>query len=96
MMAGQLLSLNADQANQVRGLTVPMHALAPVPLVGGDFVLPDEVLTDPYHALRLPVLQTLSIRVSRPTEDDYRNVDPFLKEQCTYNSSWPVGELIIV
>ena len=95
-MAGQLLTLSPDEANQVRGLTVPMHALAPVPIVGGDFVLPDEVLTDPYHASKLPVLETLSVRVNRPTEDDYLNVDPYLRQQCTYDSSWPVGQLIAV
>lgn len=96
-MAGQLLTLNATEANQVRGLTVPGHAIAPIPIVGGDFILPDEVLDDPYHADKLAVLQTLSVRVSRPTEDDYRNVDAYLRQQCTYDAAtWLLGELIVI
>jgi hypothetical protein len=46
-----MIILTYDQANQVRGLTVAGHALAPAPLADGTLALPDAVLNDPYHAI---------------------------------------------
>lgn len=44
-----MLVMTWDVANGCRGLTVVGHALAPVPMADGTFILPEEVLSDEYH-----------------------------------------------
>ena len=46
--------LTKEEADKVRGITTPGHALDPVPLAdGASFILPLEVLSDPAHAKAL-------------------------------------------
>lgn len=46
--------LTKEEADKVRGITTPGHALDPVPLADGvSFILPLEVLSDPAHAKAL-------------------------------------------
>ncbi len=52
-----MLILTPDQANQVRGLTVAGHALAPALLTDGNFALPEAALDDPYHAVHAQFLR---------------------------------------
>jgi hypothetical protein len=53
--------LNADQADQVRGLsaTDPMSALNPIERQGGVFILGAAVLDDPAHAVHHALLFAL-------------------------------------
>ena len=41
--------LTAEEAEKVRGVTRPGHALDPVEIKDGTFILPVEVLSDPAH-----------------------------------------------
>ncbi len=50
-----MIILTTTQADQVRGLTVPGHALAPrsfasSTIFGGQFALPESCITDPAHS----------------------------------------------
>ena len=71
-----MIILTREQANRVRGLTIPGHALAPVPLADGTFALPESVLTDPAHArfhaglAALPRVLDRSLRQGRPANPD--------------------------
>lgn len=45
--------LTKEEADKVRGVTTPGHALDPVPLADGvSFILPLEVLSDPARTIR--------------------------------------------
>lgn len=44
--------LTAEQAAGVAGSSASGHALQPVQLINGDWVLPLEVLNDPHHFLQ--------------------------------------------
>ena len=64
-----MILLTVAEADQVRGPTAPMHALAPKELKDGDFVLPVEVLDDPAHEQHHAFLNTLPIIADPPIED---------------------------
>lgn len=54
-----MLILDAAMAAQVQGTTAPGAALAPQPIDNSaSFMLPERVLVDPDHAIRLAVLQS--------------------------------------
>lgn len=50
------LILTKAQAEAVRGVSVPGHALEPVECEDGTFVLPDRVLNDPHHSIKKTAL----------------------------------------
>lgn len=103
-----MIILNAAEADQVRGLTVLMHALAPRPLKDGTFALPEAVLSDPYHSVHRDFLSTLDIRLdssirtgtqldpndpASPIINSDWSDDPETLAASTYQSDWAVGEL---
>ena len=63
-----MIILTADEADKVRGLTVKYHALAPVPLNDGTFLLPMSVPDDPAHAAHADFLKSLQAREVELTE----------------------------
>jgi hypothetical protein len=67
-----MISLTAAEADQVRGESEPMHALWPVPLVDGTFVLPLEVLNDPHHGQKQAFLASKP-KVKDPAPEEYLN-----------------------
>jgi hypothetical protein len=98
--------LTPTQANGVRGLTVMGHAIAPKPfvasgssrpaLLNNNFGLPEQVLVDEYHlAKRIELAGLPKINETLVPDSDW-STDAALLAQCSYNSSWPVGELITV
>lgn len=106
-----MIILTASDANQVRGLTVPGHALAPSPLIDGTFALPEITLNDPYHVIHKAFLSTLDIRLdstirpgtltipgdpNSPIINSDWSQDRTLLKACTYKSSWRAGELVTV
>lgn len=58
-----MIILTSTDADQVRGLTMKGHALAPRPMVDGNFALPETVLNDPAHQSKRAFLATLNIRL---------------------------------
>lgn len=64
-----MLILSAEQAEQIRGVTAEGHALEPIALIDGTFVLPEECLSDPAHAARRAVLEGLPVRAV--SDDEY-------------------------
>lgn len=104
------LFMTSSQANTVRGLTVDGHALAPVmTIIPGitSFVLPLTTLTDNYHQLRNTILTTLSqftLQTSAvfpysslsSAPATYPSSEQFIVQNCTYKSSWRVGQTVIV
>lgn len=107
-----MLILTSAVADQVRGLTVKGHALAPKPLADGTWALPEAVLNDPFHASKRDFLianadirldSTISAGTpSIPGTPDSPIVgsdwsqDATLLAASTYNSTWPEGQLITV
>lgn len=107
-----MLILTAANANQVRGLTVRGHALAPRPLADGTFALPEAVLNDPYHAVhrdylianadvRLdgnisPGTPSLPNNPSSPLIGSDWSQDPIVIAANTFSSDWPIGAVVIV
>ena len=103
-----MLVLTKADADQVRGLTVRGHALAPVALKDGTFVLPMACAGDPYHAARHAVLASLDVMndpapgthmtPDDPTSPiiggDYSQDDVVL-QACTYTEAWQPGVLQI-
>lgn len=65
-----MIHLTAEEADQVRGPTSPMHALMPRKLKDGTYVLPESVLDDPAHIMHHDFLQTMPT-IADPTQDDY-------------------------
>lgn len=58
-----MIVLTAEQAEEVRGPTATGAALEPVSLADGvTFVLPEAVLSDPAHAERRAMLESLPRR----------------------------------
>lgn len=53
------LILTKEQADSVRGETIPYHELLPVELPDGTFTLPDAVLSDPAHEKKMDQLSIL-------------------------------------
>lgn len=62
MSGTSYLELTAAEAAGLAGETSAGHRLEPVVLVGGTFVLPVAVLTDPAHASRHAAMSTLPTR----------------------------------
>ncbi len=102
-----ILLLEAD-ANSVRGLTVLGHALAPVPLKDGTFVLPMAVLDDPHHAARHALLASFDVMLDpapgshMDPEDPFSPIvggdysqDPDVTIPSTYTEAWQPGVLQI-
>lgn len=67
-----MILLTSAEADQVRGSTQSGHALEPIKLKSGDFVLPVAVLDDPAHAEHHDFLGDLPLIVD-PDPDDYYN-----------------------
>lgn len=106
-----MLILTPADADLVRGLTVPGHALAPKPLADGTLALPEACLNDPYHAARHAVLITLDIKPdsqirpgtpSTPGDPNSPVIGSDWEQNatkvaaCTYQSSWKAGQLVAV
>lgn len=105
-----MIILTAGEANQVRGLTIKGHAMAPVPLLDGTFALPDECLADPAHARHRGLLRGLALRdvdaaeylssksaneaIGKPSE--LTAADARLLAGCTYKSGWREGQAVEV
>jgi hypothetical protein len=70
-----MISLTLDEANEVKGHNDPMHALHPIALKDGTYVLPVAVLDDPFHAPDHELLNTLPI-IADPLPEDYENYEP--------------------
>jgi hypothetical protein len=96
-LAGTFIVLSIDDANQVRMLTKPGHACAPVPLKNATLILPIELLSDPEHEVHHEFLKTLPTRAdvwSNEIGDGAKY--PVEVQACTYDSSWPEGEPVVV
>ena len=65
-----MILLTPAEADEVRGDTEPGHALEPVKLKSGDFVLPPEVMDDPMHAEHHDFLNSLPL-IADPLPEDY-------------------------
>ncbi len=65
-----MILLTSAEADQVRGMTQPGHALEPRKLKSGDFVLPPEVMDDQMHAEHHDFLNTLPL-IADPLPEDY-------------------------
>jgi len=95
-----MIILTSTQANRVRGLVIPGHALAPIPLANGMFALPEQVLDDPVFAGFRNVLAALPRRevkigsASDPTADSELELDPVKRARYAYKSDWRAGDLI--
>lgn len=63
-----MIILTQEQADHVRGETSPGHALDPVRLKSGAYVLNEEVLADPAHAKHHDYLASLDTREVAPNE----------------------------
>src|SRR5262245_5470606 len=96
-MPGTFIVLTLDDSNQVRMLTKPGHACAPVPLKDGTLILPRELLDDPEHLEHRDFLATLPQR-SDVTFEELADgaVYPDEVKACTYDESWPVGEPVVI
>ena len=51
------LTLTKAQAEAVRGISEPGHALEPVEAADGTFILNELVLTDPHHNVKKALLE---------------------------------------
>jgi hypothetical protein len=106
-----MIILTPAQANRVRGLAIPGHALAPVPLADGTFALPESVLTDPVYAQfhagleALPRVLDRSIRqgtrqnpddIDSPIIDSDWEQDLVKRRRAAYSQTWRAGELVDV
>ena len=103
-----MIILTKDEADQVRGLTVKGHALAPVPLIDGTFVLPDACAADPAHAKHVTLLKSLPTRdveateflASKASTDETPSTltaaEEKLLDDCVFKSDWKEGEAIVV
>lgn len=106
-----MIILTPEQADQVRGLTAPGHAIAPRPLANGNFALPEACINDPAHAVHSTFLKTLptvpdnSIREgtrsdpfdpNAPIMDSDWSLDADLNAASSYDQSWPVAASVVV
>lgn len=66
-----MILLTLDEANEVRGPSDPMHALHPIELADGNYVLPVAVLDDPFHAEHHEMLNSLPL-IADPPPGDYK------------------------
>jgi hypothetical protein len=104
-----MIILTAFQAERVRGLTKPGHAIAPVPLADGTFALPEAVKTNPEHAEYAALLDTFptvldsSIRTctsADPTDPNSPIIDSdweqnhAVRAHYTYSQEWEPGVLV--
>ena len=66
-----MILLTLDEANKVKGYADDrMHALHPIELNDGSYVLPVAVLDDPFHAEHHELLNSLPL-IANPLPDDY-------------------------
>ena len=82
------IALDATQAQKLRGITSPGHALDPLGLADGvTFILPLEVLDDPAHAEALANFALGKIDVldakQAPAETDAKAEDTYAKLDVT-------------
>lgn len=104
-----MIILTAVQADQVRGLTVAGHALAPQPLADGTFALPEACITDPAHAKYANFLKTLPVVPDGSIKNGTPGVSPsdpvvgsdWSKDTAkisanAFSSAWPAGVAIAV
>lgn len=102
-----MIVLTAAEANQVRGLTIRGHALAPVPLTDGAYVLPEECLADIAHARHRSTLGALARRSvtageylhSKALEGEPSTLTPpeaVRLAACQYGFRWVAGEAVVV
>lgn len=56
-----MILLTLEEANEVKGYSDPMHALHPMELEDGSYVLPASVLDDPFHAEHHELLASLPL-----------------------------------
>lgn len=70
-----MISLTLEQANEVKGYSDPMHALDPIKLKDGSYVLPVNVLDDPFHAEHHELLNTLP-QIADPPAEEYASWQP--------------------
>lgn len=99
-----MIILNRLQANIVRGLVDPAHALVPMPLSNRQFALPEAVLDDPAYAkfhdflARLPT--NPSIRLGTWQGDTLIDTDfeqdPVRKRRFAFSRDWKVGDAIAI
>ncbi len=105
-----LIIMNTSQADAVRGLTVPGHALAPTPTLSNTWIMPFACASDPFHSARQALLQsyphfTLASSNLQPvqivsSDGGPSGANPWpssmqtLVAGCTYKSSWPVGQTV--
>jgi hypothetical protein len=91
-MDGPFIELTADDANQVRMLTIPGAAIAPVPLKSGKLILPLSVLSDPAHAGHKQFLESLpQIPKINSAELADGSTYPDEFKACQYDSNWEPG-----
>ncbi len=104
-----LIVMQSSQADQVRGLTVLGHALAPVYSEGGLWLLPRECAFDAFHSAREALLLSFPhfalassnlwpVPSSEGSSAGYTYPSSLqtIVATCTYKSSWPVGVTITV
>ena len=96
-----MIILTQAQANQVRGLTVLGHALAPRPIsiaaaisLAGKYALPEACITDPYHAPFAALLATFPIVLDNAVI--LYETDPIILANCAYSPTWQPGQLVPV
>lgn len=106
-----MIILEAADANRIRGLVFDGHALAPRPLVTGQYALSDAVLTDPVY-MRNQALITFLASLPQVPNDRIKNgtseysggpvtgsdwsQDPALLARTTYQSTWVRGQTVVV
>lgn len=98
-----MIILTKDQANQVRMLTAAGHALAPKPIsisataaIAGKFALPESCLTDPYHSRHYALLASFPKVPDNTVKLGDWETNATIVTPCTYNLTWPVGQLVVV
>src|SRR5262245_9418574 len=93
-ISGEFIVMTPAQADLVRGLSIPGHALAPVLLDDGTFILPLEVLNDPAHAALKSVLEGFpkSAVSFKGLPMDVRAY-PEIAAAINYNENWISGTL---
>jgi hypothetical protein len=99
-----MIILTADEADQVRGISIKGHALAPAPLVDGTFAIPEECSDDPAHATHHALLASFPTRevateeylVAKVSDGTLTDVERDLLEASEFKPDWSIGETITV
>jgi len=88
-MTMRALHLTAGQAKAICGLSAPEHALQPVPLADGTFIISLSVLADPAHGKHTAILKSLpeiNIPDSEARPDLYES-DPVKIEAASWRTA---------